>query len=252
MFIKWRKKMDSKLDLNKIPQHIAFIMDGNGRWAKKRGLPRTVGHNEGGKTLLKIINACNELGIKAMTVYAFSTENWSRPKSEVEYLMKLPNEYIKNYLPKIKEANIRMKFIGFLDQLPEDMQANIKYAYEETKDNTGMILTIALNYGSHDEIIHAVKQIASECVTGKVKIEEITKEYFSQKLMTNGLPDVDLLVRTSGELRISNYLLWQISYSELYFTKKCWPEFSVYELKKALLEYQNRNRRYGGLKGESE
>ncbi len=251
MFFK-RHKKEFKLDINKLPKHIAFIMDGNGRWAKRRGLPRTAGHNEGGKTLLKIINACNKLGIPAITVYAFSTENWSRPKEEVKYLMELPSQYIKTYLPKIKEANIRMNFIGFIDELPAEMKENINQAINETKDNTGMVFTVALNYGSQDEIIKATKEIAEEYKNGKITLEDISKEYFSHKLMTCGLPDVDLLIRTSGEYRISNYLLWQISYSELYFTKKYWPDFNEFELHKALEDYQTRNRRFGGLKGEEE
>ncbi|HEY8365001.1 MAG TPA: isoprenyl transferase, partial [Haloplasmataceae bacterium] len=230
--------------------HIAFIMDGNGRWARRRGLPRTAGHHEGGKTLLKIVEKCNELGIKAMTVFAFSTENWSRPESEVKYLLELPNKYINNYLPMIKKANIKMNFIGFIDKLPNTMQNNIKLALEETKNNTGMIFTIALNYGAQDEILSATKNIAKDCLSGVISPEDITKEYFTKKLMTYDLPDVDFLIRTSGEIRISNYLLWQIAYSELYFTNKCWPEFTEKELMKALLEYQMRNRKFGGLKGE--
>jgi len=250
LFKRSKNKVDLKLDLNKLPKHIALIMDGNGRWARRRGLPRTAGHNEGGKTLLKILNACNEIGIEAMTVYAFSTENWSRPEEEVKFLMDLPSRYIKNYLPKMNEANIKMNFIGFIDQLPKEMQEQINQAKEDTKDNTGMIFTIALNYGSQDEIIAATKLIVSECMEGTHSVDEITKEYFSSKLMTYGLPDVDLLIRTSGEIRISNYLLWQISYSELYFTKKLWPDFNELELKNAIIDYQNRHRRYGNVKGE--
>lgn len=250
MFYKRNNKSKQEIDSHKLPQHVAFIMDGNGRWARRRGLPRTAGHNEGGKILLKTIKTCNDLGIKAMSVFAFSTENWSRPKAEVEHLMKLPNEYIDKYLPMLKDANIKMNFIGFIDDLPDDMKKNINYAIEETKANTGMIFTTAFNYGSRDEITHTAKVIAQECLDGVLIPNEITKEYFAKKLMTHDLPDVDLLVRTSGELRISNYLLWQISYSELYFTNKYWPEFTEKELKKALLEYQNRQRRYGGLKGE--
>lgn len=246
----FRKKKDELiLDRNRLPRHIAFIMDGNGRWAKKRGLPRTAGHHEGGKALLKVLNKCNELGIEAITVFAFSTENWSRPKEEVEYLMKLPNQYIKTYLPKIKEANIKMNFIGFLDVLPEEMKENIRLAMQETKDNTGMIFTIALNYGAQDEILYAVKQIAREYHEGNITLEDITKEYFEKKLFTSDLPPIDLMVRTSGELRISNFLLWQIAYSELYFVPKLWPDFNEKELRKALIAYQKRKRRFGGIEG---
>ncbi len=247
---RFKKKKEIEVEKDKLPQHIAFIMDGNGRWARRRGLPRTAGHHEGGKTLLEMIKVCNELGVKAITVYAFSTENWSRPKDEVNYLMDLPSQYINKYLPKIKEANIKMNFIGFIDQLPDKMKYDIEVAIEQTKHNTGMVFTIAINYGSQDELIHATKQIAQEVKDEKMSIEDITKDYFSSKLMTKGLPDVDLLIRTSGEIRISNFLLWQISYSELYFTNKYWPDFNEKELKKAIIDYQSRNRRFGGLKGE--
>lgn len=247
-----KKKSELEIDINRLPRHVAFIMDGNGRWAKKRGLPRTAGHNEGGKALLKVINKCNELGIEAVTVFAFSTENWSRPKEEVDYLMQLPNQYIKTYLPKIKEANIKMNFIGFLEALSEDMQENIRLAIEETKDNTGMIFTVAINYGAQDEILNAVKSIAIEYHDGKITLDEITKSYFETKLFTYGLPPIDLLIRTSGEVRISNFLLWQIAYTELYFTNKLWPDFNEKELKKALINYQKRERRFGGIEGEKQ
>lgn len=244
------KKKHLDIDKTRLPNHIAFIMDGNGRWARRRGLPRTVGHNEGGKALLKIINACNDLGVKATTVYAFSTENWERPVEEVKFLMELPSKYINTYLPKIKAANIKMNFIGFIEKLPDNIKNDINRAIEETKANTGMIFTIALNYGSQDEIVEATKKVVKDCLNGKLTAEEINKEYFTSQLMTNNLPDVDLMIRTSGEIRISNYLLWQLAYSELYFTKKYWPDFDEFELKKALFEYQKRNRRFGGLKGE--
>ncbi len=245
-----RKKVNLDIDKSKLPKHIAFIMDGNGRWATRRGLPRTVGHNEGGKTLLKIIEICNELRIKAITVFAFSTENWERPADEVKFLMELPSKYINTYLPKIKEANIVMNFIGLIEKLPNNIKNDINKAFEETKDNTGMILTIALNYGSQDEIVEATKKVANECLNNKLTVDQINKEYFASKLMTYNLPDIDLMVRTSGEIRLSNYLLWQLAYSELYFTKKYWPDFDEIELKKSLIEYQRRNRRFGGLKGE--
>ncbi len=250
LFKRKKEILNLDIDTKNLPKHIAFIMDGNGRWARRRGLPRTAGHNEGGKTLLKIVNYCSEMGIKAMTVYAFSTENWSRPKNEVDYLMELPSRYIKAYLPKMNEANIKMNFIGFIDPLPEKMKMELKEALDATKDNTGMIFTIALNYGAQDEIVDATKQIVRDFTNKKVKMEDINKDYFAKKLMTVGLPDVDLLIRTSGEMRISNYLLWQISYSELYFTNKYWPDFNETELKKAIVEFQKRNRRFGGLKGE--
>jgi undecaprenyl diphosphate synthase len=243
---KWLKAINK----DKLPGHIAIIMDGNGRWAKRRGLPRTAGHHEGGKTLLKTVKLCNELGIKAVTVYAFSTENWKRPKEEVDFLMSLPSKYIQKYLPQIKELNIKMNFIGQLEDLPQELKQNIDIAIDETKDNTGTIFTIALNYGAYEEILTTTKQIAAEVLSGQVTLDGINQTYFESKLMTYPLEPVDLMIRTSGEIRISNYLLWQIAYSELYFTSKYWPDFNESELYKALWEYQNRNRRFGGLEGE--
>lgn len=252
MFFKKKINNNLKKDITtkEIPQHIAFIMDGNGRWAKKRGLPRTAGHNEGGKALLNVIKESNDIGIKAITVYAFSTENWKRPKEEVNYLMDLPNRYINTYLPHIKKDNIRMNFIGNIKDLPEKLQNNINNAIEETKNNCGLIFTIAINYGSQDELISAIKKVTMDVIKEKISIEDINKDYFETKLMTSDLPKIDLLVRTSGEIRVSNFLLWQIAYSELYFTNKYWPDFDKGELYKAISEYQKRNRRFGGLEGE--
>ncbi|MDF2699226.1 MAG: pyrophosphate synthase [Haloplasmataceae bacterium] len=243
------KKKDKQQNISqqKLPNHIAFIMDGNGRWAKKRGLPRSAGHSEGGKALLKVLNKCNELHIKAVTVYAFSTENWKRPKDEVEFLMSLPSKYINTYLPKIKESNIIMKFIGNLDELSDILKADINKSIEETKNNTGLIFTVAINYGSQDEMLYAIKKVSKDVLEKKVLIDDINKEYFESKLMTHGMPNIDLLIRTSGEIRISNFLLWQIAYSELYFTDQYWPDFDEVELYKALSEYQRRNRRFGGV-----
>jgi undecaprenyl diphosphate synthase len=246
----FKKKTTNKLNAikeNKCPDHIAIIMDGNGRWAKRRGLPRTAGHQEGGKTLLKVLKACNDLKIKALTVYAFSTENWKRPEEEVNYLMDMPSKYIEKYLPMIKEENIQMRFIGHLDQLKGKIQENIQKAIDETKDNDGLIFTIALNYGSQSEMLEAVKGIAKDVVDQKIRLDEINNAVFESKLMTHDLPPLDLLIRTSGEVRISNFLLWQLAYSELYFTKKYWPDFKEEALYQAIYEYQKRHRRYGGL-----
>jgi len=250
----FNKKANSKfkelIRKEKLPGHIAFIMDGNGRWAKKRGLPRTAGHHEGGKALLNVLKNCNDLNIHAITVYAFSTENWKRPEDEVNFLMKLPSKYITTYLPDIKKENIRMNFIGQIDELPNELKDNIKTAIEETKDNKGLIFTIALNYGAQDEIIDVVKKIAIQTIDRKIEPDGITKSYFESQLMTSNLPPVDLMVRTSGEIRISNFLLWQLAYSELYFTNKYWPDFNEEELYKAIYEFQKRNRRFGALEGE--
>lgn len=242
-----KKRLLKKIDLNHLPQHVAIIMDGNGRWAKQRGLPRTVGHNEGGKSLVRVLNASYDLGIKALTVYAFSTENWKRPKEEVEYLMQLPGQYIDRYLPMIKERNIRMNFIGHLDDLSDEMQENIQRAVLETKDNTGLIFTIALNYGSRSEIISAIQHISEKVKDGLMTSSEIDETLVESHLMTADLPPIDLMIRTSGEVRISNFLLWQLAYTELYFTKIKWPDFHEREFYRAIINYQQRHRRYGGL-----
>lgn len=242
-----KKRLKEKIDKNNLPQHLAVIMDGNGRWARQRGLPRTAGHNEGGKALLRVLNACNELGIKALTVYAFSTENWKRPKEEVDYLMSLPGEYIHRYLPMIKERNIRVNFIGHLDALSDEMKENMDKAVRETKENTGLIFTIALNYGSRSEMIEAIKIVSRKVKDGSLDVDVIDEETFEKHLMTSDLPPIDLMIRTSGEIRISNFLLWQLAYSELYFTKVKWPDFHEAQLYRAIINYQQRHRRYGGL-----
>jgi undecaprenyl diphosphate synthase len=249
MLFKSREKKNLLTHISKspLPNHIASIMDGNGRWAKRRGLPRTAGHHEGGKTLLKVLKACNNLNINALTVYAFSTENWKRPKEEVDYLMDLPSQYIDKYLPMIKEENIRINFIGHLEVLTGKIKENIEKAMLETQDNTGLIFTIALNYGSQSELIRAVKQIVVDVVDQNLSIDEITEQSFSKHLMTSNLPPLDLLIRTSGEVRLSNFLLWQAAYSELIFTDKYWPDFTEKELYTSIQIYQKRHRRYGGL-----
>lgn len=248
IFDRFRKKrLKEKIDVNNLPRHLAVIMDGNGRWAKQRGLPRTAGHNEGGKSLLRVLGACHELGIQALTVYAFSTENWKRPKEEVDYLMTLPGQYIDKYLPLLKERNIRVNFIGHLEQLSDEMKENMNKAIRETKDNTGLIFTIALNYGSRSELIEAIKHISNKVKDGKLSVDAIDEATIDQHLMTSDLPPIDLMIRTSGEVRISNFLLWQLAYSELYFTKVKWPDFHEAQLYRAILNYQQRHRRYGGL-----
>lgn len=230
-----------------LPQHIAIILDGNGRWAKRRGLPRTAGHQEGSVNVKATSILCADLGIKALTVYAFSTENWKRPVEEVKFLMKLPIRFFDEWAPELMENNIRMRIIGNEKELPDELQAKVKEVQEMTKNNTKMTLTIALNYGSQDEIKQAVKAIGSDVATGKLAPEDIDESLIESKLMTAGLPPLDLLIRTSGEERISNFLLWQLAYAELYFTQTTWPDFKEPEFLEALKEYQARNRRFGGL-----
>lgn len=253
----WKKKKDSKetiesvsIDKDNIPKHIAIIMDGNGRWAKKRNLPRIAGHKEGMSTVKRIAIAADELGVKAMTLYAFSTENWKRPTDEVSFLMKLPGDFFGTFMPELQERNMKIELIGFIDQLPEATKKVVLKAVEDTKNNTGMVLTFALNYGSRAEILEATKSIAKSVKDGELSIEEIDDSEFESRLQTNflkELQDPDLMIRTSGEVRLSNFLLWQLAYTEYYFTDIFWPDFSEEDLHKAILTYQGRHRRYGGL-----
>lgn len=236
------------LDMNNIPQHIAFIMDGNGRWAKKRFMPRTYGHNEGTKTIRKIALEANRLGVKAMTVYAFSTENFARPEEEVQFIFKLPKKFFELYLKELIENNVQISMIGHLEKAPEATQKIIKEAIRQTKDNTGLNLCFAFIYGSRDEIVCSAKHIAQQVKDGIIDINDINEEYFSSTLMSSHLPDVDLMIRTSGEQRLSNFMLWQLAYAEFIFTPTYWPDFDENELHKAIWQYQNRDRRYGGLK----
>ncbi|MEE6448990.1 isoprenyl transferase [Gottfriedia acidiceleris] len=230
-----------------IPEHVAIIMDGNGRWAQKRNLPRVKGHYEGMKVVRKIARTASKLGVKTLTLYAFSTENWKRPKTEVEFLMKLPQEFLGTFLPELIKENVQVRLTGNKEQLPSYTTEAVLKAVEETKNNTGMVLNFALNYGSRDEIISAVKKISSDVSDNKINKEEINEELFNRYLMTSDFKDPDLLIRTSGELRISNFMLWQIAYSELYFTDVLWPDFTEECLIDAVKEYQNRARRYGGI-----
>ena len=235
------------IDKDKIPKHVAFIMDGNGRWAKERGLSRTAGHREGIKRVKEIVKVAGELGIKAITLFAFSTENWSRPKKEVSMLMRYLESFLIREVNDMHKNNIRFNVIGENNPLPQDIQRKIKEAKRKTKDNTGLTLTLALNYGSRQEIIEAAKRFAQDVFSKAEAVEDLNVEKFSRYLYTFDLPDPDLLIRTSGEMRISNFLLWQLSYAELYFTKKFWPEFKADDFKAAIEEYQLRERRFGGL-----
>lgn len=228
-----------------VPQHVAIILDGNGRWAKKRGMPRNYGHAQGAKNVEVICRAAWNMGIKYLTVYAFSTENWRRPQDEVDALMKLLNQYMKNCQRTAKKNNMRVRVIGDKSGLSEAIQRDIAQLEEATKTYDGLNFTIALNYGGRDELTRAVKNIACSVKDGEISPDEITEERISAALDTAGLPDPDLMIRTSYELRISNYLLWQLAYSEFYFTEVPWPDFDEEELQKAVEAYRQRDRRFG-------
>jgi undecaprenyl diphosphate synthase len=239
-------KKHKEIDVNNIPRHIAIIMDGNGRWAKKRGLSRTMGHREGSRTLKKIVEACYKLGVRYLTVYAFSTENWSRPKEEVDDLMKLLLEYLKNAERELKGKNVRIRVIGEKRNLPEDIIKEIERVQKNTEHIEGLDFIIALNYGGRQELVDAVSQIVEDAKSGL--ITDINEDIISQRLYTSGIPDPDLLIRTSGEMRISNFLIWQCCYTEFYFCDVLWPDFSEKHLIEAIISYQGRQRRFGGVK----
>ncbi|WP_040948705.1 isoprenyl transferase [Gorillibacterium massiliense] len=236
------------IDRSAVPQHVAVIMDGNGRWAKKRGLPRIAGHHAGMKAVKRITIAADAIGVKALTLYAFSTENWSRPAEEVDFLMRLPQEFLKLELQELVEKNVQVRMTGWREGLPEHTLAAFDEAEEKTKDNTGLILNFALNYGSRLEIVEAVRSVARDVESGILSPDDISESLFSSRLLTADLPDPDLLIRTSGELRLSNFMLWQIAYTEFWFSSLFWPEFSELDFYDAIREYQRRTRRYGGLK----
>ena len=230
-----------------VPEHIAIILDGNGRWAKAKGMPRTYGHTVGAKNVETICRAAHDMGVKYVTMYAFSTENWSRPADEVKALMKLLGEYIKTCMKTAKKDNLRVRFIGDLSKLDDKLRANIKELTEYSSQFIGLTLTIAINYGSRDEMTRAIRNVASDVKAGEIQPEDINEELFSSYLDTKDIPDPDFMIRTSGEQRLSNYLLWQLAYAEFYFTPVAWPDFTPDELKKAIEEYDKRNRRFGGI-----
>ncbi len=234
-----------EIDKEKLPLHIAIIMDGNGRWAKKKNLNRISGHIKGVDAVREIVTACRQLGIKVLTLYAFSVENWRRPKEEVTALMTLLKEYLMKETEEMIQNNIRLSAIGRLEDLPLDVQNTLQETRKKTEHCDGMILNLALSYGGRSEILYAVRGILSDFQKGKIKLEEINVHRLSQYLWTQGLPDPDLLIRTSGEFRISNFLLWQIAYTELYVTETLWPDFDRKELLKAIADYQSRERRFG-------
>lgn len=251
LFRSWWNKGESRkpelLSGQNIPKHVAIIMDGNGRWARKRGLPRIVGHRNGMKAVKRTAIAANELGISVLTLYAFSTENWKRPKEEVDFLMSLPQEFLAIEMDELVEKNVQVRVMGYTQDLPPHTLSAMEEAVERTKNNTGLILNFALNYGSRREIIGGVKDIAHKIQLGEISVNDINEELMDDHLLSAGLPDPDLLIRTSGELRLSNFMLWQAAYSELWFTDIYWPEFGSQQLYEAIAEFQRRTRRYGGL-----
>lgn len=237
--------------LANIPTHIGIIMDGNGRWAKKRLQPRVFGHKAGMDALQNVTIEASRLGVKVLTVYAFSTENWSRPEDEVSFIMNLPVEFFDKYVPELHANNVRVEVIGSLEKLPEATLSALNRACEKTKDNSGLILNFALNYGGRAEITTAVQQIAQKVATKALKPEDVTEDLIANHLMTSSLPldyrEPDLIIRTSGELRLSNFLPWQAAYSEFYFTPTLWPDFRAQELREAISDYNQRHRRFGGI-----
>ena len=254
LFLKPVRSMPAKvsmnvdgLDMDNIPQHVAIIMDGNGRWAKARGKIRTQGHKVGAETLKTIVRAADTLGIKAITAYAFSTENWKRPVTEVHFIMELLSRYLTSEIEEFKENNVQVRFMGSREGLPDIVIEKMDHAIEETKNDTGIILNLAINYGGQAEILHAVKSIAQQVADGTLKVEDIDAPVFENNLYSKGLPAPDLLIRTGGDLRVSNFLLWQIAYSEIWTTQVFWPDFTPDMLVEAIKMYQNRERRFGGL-----
>lgn len=242
----FRKKIKNEVDFEHLPEHIGVIMDGNGRWAKKRHLPRSAGHSVGADTLKKIVTECNRIGIKYITVYAFSTENWKRPKEEVDYLMNLLLDYLKDAENSLAGENVVIRAIGSRNELSEEIRQQIVKTEEFTKNNTGIVMNIALNYGAREEIAQACEKIAEDMVNGRFS-GKIMPKNISDYLYTSGQPDPDLIIRTSGEERLSNFMLWQAAYSEFWFTKKLWPDFTKDDLYRALSDYQHRGRRFGGV-----
>ncbi|MGL5540484.1 MAG: isoprenyl transferase [Erysipelotrichaceae bacterium] len=228
-------------------EHIAIIMDGNGRWAQARGLKRTAGHKAGSENIRTVAIAADKLGIKQLTLYAFSTENWNRPKAEIEYLTKLPKLFFKSYLKEMVKNNLRVETIGDLSVFPKDAQESIQQAKDATKHNTGLVLCFAINYGSQREIVMAAQQFAKDALNEPSLIDALDESGFEKYLMTHGMPPIDLMIRTSGEQRLSNYLLWQLAYAEFVFTPVAWPDFHEEELKACIEEYHARHRRFGGL-----
>tara|TARA_B100000941_G_scaffold80403_1_gene55067 strand:+ start:229 stop:1032 length:804 start_codon:yes stop_codon:yes gene_type:complete len=247
IFTKENLNLSNEIDKVRVPEHVAIIMDGNGRWATKQGLPRSSGHNEGVNVLKDIIKASKNLGCKILTVYAFSTENWSRPAKEVDFLINLFEKVIKREIEEIHKKLIKINFIGDLSPFPENLKLIINKSEELTKNNNDFILNICINYGGRQEIVSVAKSLALKSLSGDINPNEVNEELFESELLTKGHKDPDLLIRTSGEKRISNFLLWQLAYSEIYITDVFWPDFNESEFLKAIIDYQSRNRRFGGI-----
>jgi undecaprenyl diphosphate synthase len=239
------QELPSDLDKSRLPQHIAVIMDGNGRWAKRRGLPRIMGHQRGVDALKDLLRCCRDWGIPALTAYAFSTENWGRPLEEVEFLMTLFERVLRRELQEMMAENVRIRFVGNLEALPTSLQDEIERSMQDTKGNWGIQFTIATNYGGRQEIIQACQAIAAQVQQGLISVNDIDETLFESHLYTSGIPSPDLLIRTSGEMRISNFLLWQMAYAEIHVTQTLWPDFDRIQFHKALLAYQQRDRRFG-------
>jgi len=236
-----------KIDRQKVPEHVAIIMDGNGRWATKKGLPRSFGHKQGVSVLKEIIKVSKNLGCKVLTVYAFSTENWTRPTKEVNFLINLFREVLKNEITKIHEESTKIKFIGDLTPFPENLKKIISSSESLTKNNNDFLFNVCVNYGGRQEIVKVAKELALKSSSGEIKPSEIDEELFNSELLSRGINDPELLIRTSGEKRLSNFLLWQLAYSEIYISDVLWPEFNEYEFLKAIIDFQSRDRRFGGI-----
>ena len=237
-----------ELDMDNIPKHIAIIMDGNGRWAKKRNLPRTMGHKAGVEAIRDVLKECDKLGVKYLTLYAFSTENWKRPKDEVSALMNLISDYLKREFGELNKNNVKLNTIGDINKLPERCCKELEIVCENTKNNTGVVLNIALNYGGRDEIINGIRGLLDDIKNNEIAVDDISEEIFNAYLYTKGIPDPDLIIRPSGEQRLSNFLLWQCAYSEFCYLNINWPDFKPQNLREAIYEYQNRDRRFGAVK----
>ena len=240
-------ELSKDIDKRRIPQHIAIIMDGNGRWATKKGLPRSFGHNKGVSVLKEIIKASKNLGCRVLTVFAFSTENWARPSKEVDYLINLFGKVLRKEIDEIHAESIKIKFIGDLSPFPETLKLILQSAESRTQNNQDFTLNVCVNYGGRQEIVKVAKEIALKSFNGEIKASEVNEELFNSELLTKGVKDPELLIRTSGEKRISNFLLWQLAYSEIYITDVLWPDFNEVEFLKAIIDYQSRNRRFGGI-----
>ena len=252
IFFNRKKKIEKEqkidIDRSRMPQHVAIIMDGNGRWAKERNLPRAIGHKAGVETIREVVKECDRLGIKYLTLYAFSTENWKRPSEEVNSLMHLLVEYLRDEFEELNSNNVVINHIGDISKLPKVCEDELISAYERTKNNTGVVMNLALNYGGRAEIITAVKNIIDDAKNGKINSKDIDEQIISKYLFTANMPDPDLIIRPSGEQRISNFLLWQCAYSEFWYSNINWPDFKPEHLHRAIYDYQNRDRRFGGIK----